>query len=59
AKTPWIALVSCDQNATNASQEIDIFALARSKGAVGALLYSLDSFACVVNPEYADPHTFD
>ncbi|KAF9268888.1 hypothetical protein L218DRAFT_954315 [Marasmius fiardii PR-910] len=58
-KTPWIALVSCDYNATNASQEIDIFTLARDKGAVAALLYSLNSFACVINPEYADPQNFD
>ncbi|KAG7449504.1 uncharacterized protein BT62DRAFT_962840 [Guyanagaster necrorhizus] len=57
--TPWIALVSCDFNATNASQEIDIFTLARDKGAVSALLYSLYSTACVINPEYADPETFD
>ncbi|KAK0461080.1 uncharacterized protein EV420DRAFT_1530134 [Desarmillaria tabescens] len=57
--TPWIALVSCDFNATNASQEIDIFTLARDKGAVAALLYSLYSTACVINPEYADPQTFD
>ncbi len=35
--TPWIALVSCDFNATNASQEIDIFTLARDKGAVSAV----------------------
>ncbi|SJK97688.1 uncharacterized protein ARMOST_00941 [Armillaria ostoyae] len=59
ATTPWIALVSCDFNATNASQEIDIFTLARDKGAVSALLYSLYSTACVINPEYADPETFD
>ena len=43
AFTPWIALVSCDYNATNASQEVDIFTLARDKGAVSAvsLLYCL------------------
>ncbi|KAL0576655.1 hypothetical protein V5O48_005315 [Marasmius crinis-equi] len=57
--TPWIALVSCDFNATNASQEIDVFTLARDKGAVAALLYSLYSTGCVINPEYADPQTFD
>ncbi|KAF5386110.1 hypothetical protein D9615_002250 [Tricholomella constricta] len=60
--TPWIAMVSCDFNATNASQEEDVFTLARDKGAVaavGELLYSVNSLACVINPEYADPSTFD
>ncbi|KDR75876.1 hypothetical protein GALMADRAFT_226525 [Galerina marginata CBS 339.88] len=57
--TPWIALVSCDKNATNASMDEDIFTLARDKGAVSALLYSLTSTACVINPEYSDPSTFD
>ncbi|KXN90579.1 E3 ubiquitin-protein ligase RLIM [Leucoagaricus sp. SymC.cos] len=61
---PWIAMVSCDSNSTNASMEVDIFTLARDKGAVSAvrfaqLLYSLHSLACVINPEYADPATFD
>jgi hypothetical protein len=37
ALTPWIALVSCDKNATNASMGIDIFTLARDKGAVAAV----------------------
>ncbi|KAI3618955.1 ring finger domain [Moniliophthora roreri] len=57
--TPWIALVSCDFNATDADQEIDIFTLARDKGAVSALLYSMYSEACVINPYYADPESFD
>jgi len=57
--TPWIALVSCDFNATDASQEVDIFTLARDKGAGAALLYSLYSEACIINPEYADPETFE
>ncbi|PFH51499.1 hypothetical protein AMATHDRAFT_142301 [Amanita thiersii Skay4041] len=63
--TPWIAMVSCDANATNASMEVDVFTLARDKGAKAAaskrshLLYSLYSLACVINPEYADPETFD
>uniref|UniRef100_A0A8H7Y7Z3 RING-type domain-containing protein n=1 Tax=Psilocybe cubensis TaxID=181762 RepID=A0A8H7Y7Z3_PSICU len=57
--TPWIALVSCDKNATNASMEVDIFTLARDKGAVSALLFSLYSTACVINREYSDPATFD
>ncbi|KAG6869114.1 hypothetical protein C0993_001679 [Termitomyces sp. T159_Od127] len=63
ATTPWIAMVSCDLNATNASQDEDVFTLARDNGAVAALhqklLYSEYSFACVINPEYADPETFD
>ncbi|PPQ67283.1 hypothetical protein CVT25_005867 [Psilocybe cyanescens] len=57
--TPWIALVSCDRNATNASMEEDIFTLARDKGAVSALLFSLYSTACVINREYSNPATFD
>ena len=39
ATTPWIALVSCDYNATNASQVVDIFTLARDKGAVSAVRF--------------------
>jgi len=57
--TPWIALISCDANTTDASQEQDIFTLAKDKGAVAALLYSLTSLTCVINPEYANPATFD
>ncbi|KAF9462408.1 hypothetical protein BDZ94DRAFT_1261297 [Collybia nuda] len=57
--TPWIAMISCDSNSTNASDEEDVFTLARDKGAKAALLYSLYSLACVINPEYADPQTFD
>ncbi|KAI3622028.1 ring-7 protein [Moniliophthora roreri] len=34
--TPWIALISCDANSTDASPEQDIFTYAHSKGAVGA-----------------------
>ncbi|PPQ63983.1 hypothetical protein CVT24_009412 [Panaeolus cyanescens] len=59
ASTPWIALVSCDKNATDASVNEDIFTLARDKGAVSALLYSLYSAACVINEEYSNPATFD
>ncbi|KAH8996429.1 hypothetical protein EDB86DRAFT_3064367 [Lactarius hatsudake] len=36
ATTPWIALVSCDANATHASDFYDIFTLASDRGAVGA-----------------------
>jgi hypothetical protein len=37
ASAPWIAMVSCDTNSTGASMEIDIFTLARDKGAVAAV----------------------
>ncbi|KAJ3539195.1 hypothetical protein NMY22_g4840 [Coprinellus aureogranulatus] len=57
--TPWIAMVLCDRNASDASMDIDIFTMARDKGAVGALLYTVDSLACVINPEYADHSLFD
>ncbi|EIW63620.1 uncharacterized protein TRAVEDRAFT_112619 [Trametes versicolor FP-101664 SS1] len=57
--TPWIALVSCDANSTNASMEDDIFTLARDRGAVAALLYSLKSVTCFINPEYSNPAKFD
>jgi hypothetical protein len=59
AYTPWIALVSCDANATNASQAVDIFTLARDAGAKSALLYSIHSKECIIDPEYADPANFD
>ncbi|KAG2116946.1 hypothetical protein DEU56DRAFT_839651 [Suillus clintonianus] len=57
--TPWIALVSCDANATNYSDGVDIFTMASSAGAQSALLYSLYSQTCAINPEYADPANFD
>ncbi|KAI1795737.1 hypothetical protein LXA43DRAFT_735012 [Ganoderma leucocontextum] len=57
--TPWIALVSCDANATNASMDDDIFTLARDRGAIAALLYSLKSVTCYINPEYSNPANFD
>ncbi|KAK0475511.1 hypothetical protein IW261DRAFT_1494800 [Armillaria novae-zelandiae] len=56
-QTPWIALISCDFNATSASQELDIFTLARNKGAVSALLYSVYSTACIINPGYSNGET--
>ncbi|KAL4078374.1 hypothetical protein V8B97DRAFT_2021461 [Scleroderma yunnanense] len=55
ATTPWIAFISCDGNSTNASQELDIFTLARDRGAQAALLYSLSSNSCAINPAYTDP----
>ncbi|TFK89078.1 hypothetical protein K466DRAFT_519611 [Polyporus arcularius HHB13444] len=57
--TPWIALVSCDANSTDASMEDDIFTLARDRGAVAALLYSLKSVSCYINSEYSNPANFD
>ncbi|KAH9957356.1 hypothetical protein BC827DRAFT_712233 [Russula dissimulans] len=56
--TPWIALVACDANSTLASQEVDVFTLANDRGAVGALLYSQWSSACIINPGYRDPDVF-
>lgn len=62
--TPWIAFVSCDQNETGASQEWDIFTLARDRGAVAAvsdsavakltlqLLFSSTAESCLLNAEY-------
>nr|XP_019011436.1 uncharacterized protein I206_03536 [Kwoniella pini CBS 10737]OCF50217.1 hypothetical protein I206_03536 [Kwoniella pini CBS 10737] len=50
--TPWIAYISCDLNETNASQEWDIFTLARDRGAVSALLYTAHSQSCLLNSEY-------
>jgi len=56
--TPWIALIACDANATDASQEVDVFTLVSDRGAVGALLYSQWSSACIINAWYRDPDTF-
>ncbi|PPQ79640.1 hypothetical protein CVT25_003225 [Psilocybe cyanescens] len=47
--TPWIALISCDTNSTNASPTKDIFTLAREKGAVAAIIYSSFSEACILH----------
>lgn len=57
--TPWIALVSCDANATQASEIDDIFTLANDRGAIGALLYSEWSRACIINPDYALSGTYN
>ncbi|KZO95511.1 hypothetical protein CALVIDRAFT_515779 [Calocera viscosa TUFC12733] len=53
--TPWIAFISCDANATDASMEDDIFTLAQERGAISALLYSQYSQACLINAEYLSP----
>ncbi|KAH8096809.1 hypothetical protein BXZ70DRAFT_316802 [Cristinia sonorae] len=57
--TPWIALVSCDSNSTNASTTTDIFTLARQRGAIAAFLYSLYGERCEISRDYADPTNFD
>ncbi|KLO14282.1 hypothetical protein SCHPADRAFT_939693 [Schizopora paradoxa] len=57
--TPWIAFVSCDANSTNSTNDIDIFTLAKNRGAVAALLYSEWSDACLINAHYADPAIFN
>lgn len=57
--TPWIALIACDTNGTTYSLREDIFTLARDSGAVAALLFSLYSKACIINPAYSDPDSFD
>ncbi|KAG8885787.1 hypothetical protein FRB97_009492 [Tulasnella sp. 331] len=57
--TPWIAMIDCDRNSSDASVDDDIFTLARDRGAVAALLYSTLSETCYINPEYLDPDEFD
>ncbi|CAE6522568.1 unnamed protein product [Rhizoctonia solani] len=57
--TPWIALISCDKNSTNASNDTDIFTSARDRGAIAALLYSTKSEACLINPSYTNADEFD
>ncbi|KAI0092967.1 hypothetical protein BDY19DRAFT_882485, partial [Irpex rosettiformis] len=52
ATTPWIALIACDNNATNASLETDVFTQAANRGAVGVLLYSLYSEYCFLQQPY-------
>ncbi|ODN79024.1 hypothetical protein L202_04529 [Cryptococcus amylolentus CBS 6039] len=50
--TPWIAFISCDRNESVASDEWDVFTLARDRGAVSALLYTINSKSCLLNTEY-------
>ncbi|KAG9029664.1 hypothetical protein FS842_004544 [Serendipita sp. 407] len=59
ASTPWIALINCDKNATNATMDNDIFAMVRDRGAVAALLYSNTSDGCLLNLEYHNSDGFD
>lgn len=37
AITPWIALISCDANATSFSEQVDIFTMASDRGAQSAV----------------------
>ncbi|KZV96605.1 hypothetical protein EXIGLDRAFT_747521 [Exidia glandulosa HHB12029] len=51
--TPWIAYISCDLNPNLPSNTTDdTFTLAKRRGAVAALLYSLNSTTCTLNPEF-------
>lgn len=59
SESPFIALISCDLNQPNTTLDNDIFTMANSSGAIAALLYSSTSAACLINPSYADPNTFD
>ncbi|TEB37235.1 hypothetical protein FA13DRAFT_1786421 [Coprinellus micaceus] len=55
--TPWIAFIPCDANSNSGpSTEPDIFTLAQSKGAVSAVLYSLDSETCLLDPAFEVSH---
>lgn len=58
-KTPWIAFVSCDSDSPATFTDIDIFALAKSKGAVAGLLYTDKSSVCILNEDYAGQQPFD
>lgn len=39
--SPWIAFIQCDNNATNSSDDIDIFTYARDRGAIAAVRRTL------------------
>ncbi|KAF6763262.1 hypothetical protein DFP72DRAFT_1164203 [Ephemerocybe angulata] len=56
---PWIAFISCDANSTLASLDTDIFTLAKSKGALAAILYTPYSQTCVLNPELGTASNLD
>ncbi|KAG8901226.1 hypothetical protein FRB99_005467 [Tulasnella sp. 403] len=68
--TPWIALVPIAADVVfellivvwfldATPSDMDIFTLARDRGAVASLLYSTWSQTCLLNPDYADPALFD
>jgi hypothetical protein len=48
AITPWIALVSCDANSTNFSEDVDIFTMANNSGAQSAVR----TFGCLYVDNY-------
>ncbi|GAA6020582.1 hypothetical protein JCM8202_006310 [Rhodotorula sphaerocarpa] len=52
ATVPWIAMINCDTNGTSYSDTDDIFTITRDRGAQAALLYSLTSQGCQINPDY-------
>ncbi|KAL7423434.1 hypothetical protein Q5752_001014 [Cryptotrichosporon argae] len=52
--TPWIAYISCDYNESVASDEWDIFTLARDRGAVSALLYTTTAESCLIDATYIE-----
>ncbi|KAI0356537.1 hypothetical protein OH77DRAFT_1520055 [Trametes cingulata] len=58
SKTPWIALISCDSNGTNVSDE-NIFTRAEKLGATAAVLYSLEFQTCYIEQSLEDPSRFD
>ncbi|KAH9942496.1 uncharacterized protein BXZ73DRAFT_88050 [Epithele typhae] len=57
--TPWIALISCDKNSTHSDPDEDIFTLAKERGAIAALLYTVNASSCLINPYYSNPANFD
>ncbi|KAF8342184.1 uncharacterized protein EI90DRAFT_3285286 [Cantharellus anzutake] len=64
ATTPWIALISCDQNytwpnGTLHNDSYDVLSMANDLGAIAALLYTTNSEACLINPEFSNPKLFD
>lgn len=59
SESPFIALISCDLNQPNTTLDNDIFTMANNSGAIAALLYSTSSAACLINPAFADPDSFN
>jgi len=51
--TPWIAFINCDSNVTYDLPDIDTFTAARDSGALAAVLYSVWSDFCVINPTFS------
>ncbi|KLO14273.1 hypothetical protein SCHPADRAFT_826617 [Schizopora paradoxa] len=57
ATTPWIAFISCDANVTKTT-DVDVFTLAKARGALAAVIYSQWSDACILNSAFANPAIF-